>query len=197
MRAKLATPVALAGAAGVFIGLFLITGSLLWSLILAALASLGLYLMLDDRTPVEVSDGEYAEDASRKMDDALKAVRHIKSLLPQVQSPSVKHSLQQACEVVPELLNRVRKTAPNSLYSSAATLNGHLLSLTGVIEQYLDIQAKPQFYQDPGTLMRGGEEAIARFTSFAVESVRLVNQGDVAQYQANLETVAPPQLPTL
>jgi hypothetical protein len=197
MRAKAATPLALATAAGVFVVLFLLTRSLLWAPVLAALAAVGVYFMLDDRTPAQVADGDYAEDADEKASEALRIIKQLKGLLTQVRSPSVQYSLQQACDAVPELLARIRKTAPNTLYSSASALYGHLVSLSGVVEQYLDIQNKPPFYRDPQALMGGGEQAIQRFTEFTIESVRLVNQGELAQYQANLETVAPPKLPEL
>jgi hypothetical protein len=197
MRAKAATPLALATAVGVFIGLFAFTHSFLWSPVLALAAAFGVYFMLDDRTPAQVADGDYAEDADDKAQEVLRIVKQVKGLLNQVQSPTVRHSLQQACEAVPELLNRIRKTAPNTLYSSSSTLYGHLVSLSGVVEQYVDIQNKPAFYRDPHALMQGGELAIQRFTDFTIESVRLVNQGELAQYQANLETVAPPKLPEL
>jgi hypothetical protein len=197
MRAKAATPLALVTAVAVFGVLFLFTHSFLWAPLLAVVAAFGVYFMLDDRSPAEVADGDYAEDANDRAGDVLRIVKQVKGLLNQVQSPAVRHSLQQACEAVPELLTRVRKTAPNTLYSSASTLYGHLVSLSGVVEQYLDIQNKPAFYRDPHALMQGGELAIQRFTEFTIESVRLVNQGELAQYQANLETVAPPQLPEL
>src|SRR5262249_17778631 len=100
-------------------------------------------------------------------------------------------------ETVPELFARTRATAPDSLYSTASQLGAHLESLRGVVVQYLDIQRKPAFYTDPDGLRRSGEEAIRRFAEFAQENVRLVNQGDIARYRANLETVAPPALPAL
>jgi hypothetical protein len=70
-------------------------------------------------------------------------------------------------------------------------------SLAGVVRQYLDIQRKPSFYRDPDALKLSGDDAFRRFTEFAFESVQLVNQGDIATYRANLETVAPPRLPDL
>ena len=72
-----------------------------------------------------------------------------------------------------------------------------MASLVGVVRQYLDIQRKPSFYRDPDALRQSGEDAFRRFTQFASESVQLVNQGDIATYRANLETVAPPTLPDL
>lgn len=196
-RSRLATPLALLTAAVVFIGAFLATRSLLWSPLLAAVASIGVYMMLDDRSAAQVRDSEYAEDADRKADEALLVVRKIKSLLNGVNSPTVKHSLQEACEHVPELLTRVKQTSPNSLYSTASQLAAHLSSLEDVVEQYLDIQRKPAYYREPLALMASGEQAISRFTEFTIDSLRLVNQGDIAQYQANLATVAPPKLPEL
>ena len=123
--------------------LFAVTGSLLWSPLLAALAALGLYLMLDDRTPNQVRDDDYAQDADRKVEEVLRTVREIRGSPARSLSPSAKHSLQQACDYVPELLTRVRQTSPNSLYSSASQLGAHLTSLAGVVDQYLDIQRKP------------------------------------------------------
>ncbi|WP_155390529.1 ATP synthase subunit B family protein [Catellatospora paridis] len=197
MMRKVATPLALLVAVGVFGGLFSVTGSLLWSPLLAALCALGVYLMLDSRTTSQVRDDEYGADADRKADEVVRAAKEVRKLSRDVASPSVKHLLQQAAEFVPELLERVRATSPNSLYSSASQLGAHLQSLQGVVRQYLDIQRNPTFYHDPAALLAGGEQAVQRFTEFTIDSLRLVNQGDLAQYQANLQTVAPPKLPQL
>jgi hypothetical protein len=195
VRHRLATPLSLLVAVAVFTVMYLITGSLLASPVLAAVAALGAYLMLDDRTPVQVSDDRYEQDAERKVDEALEVIGDIRKRLKEVASPGAKHSLQQACDTVPELLSRVKATSPSSLYSSASQLSAHLSSLSGVLVQYLDIQRKPAFYHNPADLLHGGEQAFARFAEFSLDSVRLVNSGNLAQYQANLETVAPPKLP--
>ncbi|MCP2322786.1 hypothetical protein HDA40_001293 [Hamadaea flava] len=197
MRGKLAAGAALVAAVGIFVGVFVVTRSLLWSPLLAAAGAVGLYLMVDSRRPSEVSDDEYAADAEKKMEEALRTIREIRRGLKDVASPTAKHLLQQACEQVPELLARVKARSPNSLYSSASQLGAHLTSLSGVLTQYLDIQRNPSFYTDPAALMSGGEAAFDRFAQFTLDSLRLVNSGDIAQYQANLETVAPPKLPTL
>jgi hypothetical protein len=197
VRARLATPVALVAAVALFVGAFAVTGSLLWSALIAAGGALGLYLMLDARTVNEVRSDDYAEDAERKMEDTLRLVRDLRKLSRDVTSPAARGSLESACQYVPELLNRVKANSPNSLYSSASQIGGHMESLLGVVRQYLDIQRKPQLYANPEALKASGEEAFRRFTTFAFDSVQLVNQGDMATYRANLETVAPPQLPEL
>lgn len=194
---RVAAPLALLVAVGTFAGLFAATGSLLWSPLLAALAALGVYLMADSRTPAQVRDDEYGADAGRKADEVRQAAKELRKLSRDVASPSVKHLLQQSAEYLPELLDRIRATSPNSLYSSASQLGSHAQSLLGVVRQYLDIQRNPAFYPDPAALLAGGEQAVQRFTEFTVDSLRLVNQGDLAQYQANLQTVAPPKLPQL
>lgn len=197
MRGRVAAGVALVAAVAVFAGVFVVTQSLLWSPILAGAAALGLYLMIDGRRPHEVSDDEYEADADRKVEEALRAIREIRKQINSIQSPSARHLLQQSCDYVPELLDRVKKRSPNSLYSSASQMGAHVASLAGVVTQYLDIQRNPNFYTNPTALMQGGETAFQRFAEFTVDSLRLVNSGDIAQYQANLETVAPPKLPSI
>jgi hypothetical protein len=197
MRGKLAAPVALVAAVAAFTGIFLISGSLLWSPIVAIVAALGLYLMIDDRSHVEVADDTYAEDAQRKTDEVLKLVKEIGRLAKDVRSPSARGSLESACRLVPELLNRVKANSPNGLFSSASQLGAHLSSLHGVLTQYLEIQRAPDFYKNPAALQASGELAFLRFSEFAFDSVQLVGQGEIAQYRANLETVAPPKLPQL
>ena len=197
MRGRVATGAALVTAVAVFAGVFAVTGSLLWSPVLAAAAAFGLYLMIDSRRPHEVSDDEYEADADRKVEEALRVLREIRKQIKDVQSPSVRNLLQQSCDYVPELLARVKKSSPNGLYSSASQIGAHVSSLSGVLTQYLDIQRNPTFYSNPAALMHGGETAFQRFTEFTVDSLRLVNSGDIAQYQANLETVAPPKLPSI
>jgi hypothetical protein len=187
----------LLAAVGIFVGVFVVTHSLLWSPVLAALGAVGVYLMIDSRRPHQVSDDEYEADAEKKMEAALKVVREIRRNSRDVASPTAKHLLQQACDYVPELLDRVKARSPNSLYSSASQLGAHLTSLSGVLTQYLDIQRNPTFYTDPAALLSGGEAAFGRFAEFTIDSLRLVNAGELAQYQANLETVAPPKLPQL
>jgi hypothetical protein len=193
----LAAPAALVAAVAVFAGVFVLTQSLIWSPLLAVAAAFGLYLMLDDRSALRVQSDDYAGEADEKVDDALGVIRGIAKLAKQVNAPSAREALESACRYVPELFDRVRAKSPNSLYSTASQIGGHLRSLDGVVRQYLDIQAKPVLYTDPEGLKKSGEQAFQRFADFALNSVRLVNQGDIAQYKANLDTVAPPQLPEL
>ncbi|PZG16715.1 hypothetical protein C1I95_16945 [Micromonospora craterilacus] len=197
MRRKLAAPVALAAAVAVFTGVFAATTSFLWAPLLAVAAALGVYFMLDDRSPAQARGDDYLDEARAKVEEALKVLRGIERLSREVQAPVARAALQSACRYVPELFDRVRAAAPNSLYSTASQIGGHLTSLDGVVRQYLDIQGKPVLYTDPEALRHSGELAFERFAAFTLDSVRLVNQGDIAQYRANLDTVAPPKLPEL
>ena len=197
MRRRLAAPVALVAAVAVFGIVFALTRSVLWSPILAVAAAFGVYLMLDDRSQAQASSDDYADEAQQKVDEALKLIRGIERLARDVKAPGARKALESACHYVPELFARVRAKSPNSLYSTASQIGGHLQSLDGAVRQYLDIERQPVLYSDPRTLRTSGEEAFQRFADFALDSVRLVNQGDLAQYRANLDTVAPPKLPEL
>ncbi|GIG94355.1 hypothetical protein [Plantactinospora mayteni] len=197
MRGKLAAPVALATAVAVFTGTFVLTGNFLWAPLLAMAAAVGVYLMVDDRSPAQARSDDYLDEARAKVAEALAILRGIERLHPDVQAPAARTALESACRYVPELFDRVQARSPNSLYSTASQISGHLSSLDGAVRQYLDIQRKPVLYADPEALKRSGELAFERFAAFALDSVRLVNQGDIAQYRANLDTVAPPKLPEL
>ena len=197
MRHRFATPVALAAAVLVFAAVYALTGSLLWAPVLAVVSAFGAYLMLDDRSRTRVHDDSYHDDAREKVAEALTVARHIAKLSRQVQAPLARTALEESCRYVPELFERVQARSPNSLYSTASQIGGHLRSLDGAVRQYLDIQRKPVLYTDPEALKTSGEAAFRRFADFALDSVRLVNAGDIAQYRANLETVAPPTLPEL
>lgn len=197
MRGRLATGAALVAAVAIFTVVYLVSGSLVWSPLVAFAGAIGIYLIVDARTPSQVAKDSYVEDAEKKAAEVLATVREIRKLAREVLAPTARGSLEQACQYVPEILDRVRVTAPDNLFSSAANIGGRVTSLLGVVRQYLDIQRKPTFYKNPQVLQREGEEAFGRFTQFAFDSLQLVNQGDMAAYRANLDTVAPPKLPEL
>ena len=66
-----------------------------------------------------------------------------------------------------------------------------------MVTTFADIERNPSFYPDPTQQLTQGEQAVQRFVAFSLDSIRLVNQGDLAQYKANLATAAPPVMPTL
>jgi hypothetical protein len=197
MRARIAAGGALVATVVAFVITFLVTGSLLWTVPLSAAVGLGVYLMADGRSRTQVALDTYTDDADRKAAEALRTLAEVRKLSREVRTPAARGSLEAADQYVTELLDRVRASSPDSLYSTASTLGAHLQSLLGVVRQYLDIQRKPALYKQPEQLQSSGEEAFRRFAEFAFDSIQLVNQGDLASYRANLATVAPPKLPEL
>ena len=195
MRHKLAAPTGLVTGVVVFAGVLLATRSVLWPSLLAVAAAVGVYLMLDDRSPTRVASDSYLDEANAKVEEALRTLRGVRRLAHDVRAPAARASLDAACRYVPDLFDRVRTVSPNTLYSTASQIGAHLVSLDGAVRGYLDIQRNPVLYQHPEALLSSGESAFQRFADFTLDSVRLVNQGDIGQYVANLETVAPPKMP--
>lgn len=164
--------------------------------VLAVLAGLGTRLALA-RTPAQISDESYREDARELVEQCEGLVDQIRKAARGVRSPSLRAQVERVGQVVPELLRRVERTSPTSLYSSASQLREHLTSLRGVVATYAEIEANPSFYDRPTAQLTAGEQAVDRFVDFTLDNIRLVNQGDVATYQSNLATVAPPEMPKL
>lgn len=163
---------------------------------LGLLAAIGVGVLLVPTT-AQIRDAEYASDAKDRAAACRALLRQIAQEAGTLHSPSMRQLVRQTQQVVPDLLDRVAATSPTSLYSSASQLEGHLQSLLGVVRTYVDVEAKPTYYTRPEKMLQQGEEATRRFVDFAIDSIRLVNQGDIAEYRANLETVAPPTMPTL
>lgn len=197
---RLATPLALAGAVVAFVLFFALLGGAAPLVrvgvpaIIAALVAVGTRFMLS-RTPGQITDDSYHEDAREQVAAVRQHLAELARVGRGVRSPAIRRGVQQAGHDVAELLRRVEAASPTSLFSSAAQLGGYVQSLVGVVTQFADVEANPRFYDNADALLAGGELAMRRFNEFAVESIRLVNQGEIAEYQANLDTVAPPELP--
>ncbi len=164
--------------------------------VLAVLGATGTYLMLG-RTDAQLQADDYSADARAKVVEVSATLRQVTAEARRIRDPQIQAALARATEVMPELLDRIAETQPSSLYSSAARLGGHMKSLLGLVEQFADIEEHPEYYHDAPRLLADGRAAVERFDQFAIDSIRLVNQGDMAEYQANLDTVAPPEIPTL
>lgn len=194
--------VALGVAALTFVGMFAVLAQatdlirLAGPTVLAVLAALGTKLMLT-RSAAEITDHAYREDSRDQMKACLDLVGQIRASARQVRSASLKHQVHRMAQVVPDLLRRVERTSPSSLYSSSSQLRAHLESLDVVVRTFADIEGNPAYYDQPERQLASGEQAVARFVEFATDNIKLVNQGDLAAYQANLATVAPPKMPSL
>lgn len=199
---RLAVPAALVAAVAIFAGFFvLLTGAnplvqLGLPALLAAGGAVGTYLLLG-HTKAQADSAAYGVEARGKVREVTQKLDRASGIAKHINNPAVRADVAQAVRLVPELLRRVAEAQPNSLYSSASKFGGHASSLLGIVEQYADIERNPDFYQDAPRLLTEGQAALSRFTEFAQSQMRLVNQGDMAEYQANLDTVAPPQLPSL
>lgn len=203
MIKRYATPIALGVAVGVYLAFFfLLAGDdgLLLRLAapagLAAVAAAGVWFMLS-RTAAEVQQDNYAEMSREK-------VRRISELLAEaartsgrVRDARVRDGVELARHQVPELLARIEQSDPTGLFSSASKFEGHVESLVGLVKKYADIEARPRYYDDPESMLADGIAAVDRFNEFTVESIRLVNQGAMSEYKANLQLVAPPEIPQI
>lgn len=164
--------------------------------VFAALTAVGVHLMTRP-TAAQIDQDAYHRDAATKVNQITTELSRIESHAYRISNLNVQAALVRASATVRELLDRLAETQPTSLYSSASTLHGHVSSLVGLVEQYVDIERQPQYYTDAERLLADGETAVLRFDEFVLDNIRLVNSGDMAEYQANIATVAPPAIPRL
>ncbi|WP_040160564.1 hypothetical protein [Nigerium massiliense] len=201
MIRRWANPLALATATVVFLVFYVALASagpvvqLALPAVLAAAAATGVWVMLG-RTPAQITDDAYHDDAEAMARQVGTTLDAVSSAARTIRSPTVRADVAQIAKQVPELVRRTREEAPTSLYSTSARLNGHLQSLHGVVTRYAEIEAQPTFYPGAHELLTDGEAAVRRFKEFTLKSIQLINSGGIADYRANLDTVAPPSIPT-
>lgn len=202
MIRRYSTVFALTTAVVVYVVMFLLLGqSDLWlrltaSVVLAAGSAIGVQFMAG-RTRGELEADAYEDDAKALVRKTNALLAQADGLARQLSDPGLRAAIGRSRRTVAELLGRVEEDQPTSLYSSASKFAGHAESLLSVVDAYVDIERHPAYYRDAPALLEQGAQAIRRFDEFAIESIQLVNQGDMADYQANLNTVAPPAIPKL
>lgn len=202
MIRRYATPIALASAVAIYVVLFLLLGNsdvllrIAAPAALAAIGAIGVKFMLS-RDQAQIEDDNYRDDAKALASKVKREMAEASAMAHAITDAEIQSAITRASRTVPELLARVEEDQPNSLYSSASKFDGHVSSLKGVVESYVDITQHPDYYKDAPALLKQGKQAILRFDEFTIETMQLLTQGDMAEYQANLDTVAPPAIPKL
>jgi hypothetical protein len=182
---RFAVPLALVGGAITFvIAYFLLRNAnwsvlpaLLISLVLFALATLGIWYMADSRSSRQVELDAYALQAEQKVQVVLRQVQQIRQLSQNIQTHPTVTQLQRMCGDVEELLRRIRQQNPTSLLSAATTLEGYIASIEPLVEKYIDIQAYRRYYENPDQKLREIQGCFSSFDGYLVESIKLINHG--------------------
>lgn len=196
------TTIALTATVVVYVVLFLLLGNsepllrVLAPAAFALVAGFGTKMMLG-RNQAQIEDDAYHDDARSLANDVRREMREVLALGVSLPDAEARQAIERAGKTVPEILDRVEEDQPASLYSSASKFHGHVESLKGVVEAYIDIMEHPDYYRDASGMAAQGKAAMLRFDEFTIETMQLLTQGDVAEYQANLDTVAPPAIPKL
>jgi hypothetical protein len=182
---RFAIPLALAGGAITnVIAYFLLRNAnwsvlpaLLISLVLFALATVGIWYMADSRSSRQVELDAYTLQAEQKVQVVLRQVQQIRQLSQNIQARRTMTQLQRMCSDVEELLCRIRKQNPTSLLSAATTLEGYIARMEPLVEKYIDIQAYRRYYEDPDQKLREIQGCFSNFDGYLVESIKLINHG--------------------
>jgi hypothetical protein len=151
--------------------------ALLISLVLFALATVGIWLMADSRSARQVEMDAYALQAEQKAHAVLEQVQQVRSLLQRIQNYQSRTTLNEMCNDVEELLRRIQKHYASDLLSSATTLDGYIIRMLPLIEKYIDIEGYARYYESPQQKLQEIQEGFQSFDNYLVNSIKLINQG--------------------
>ncbi len=177
--------IALGGGAIIFVIAFLLLQSAHWSvvaallisLVLFALATVGIWLLADSRSTRQVEMDAYTLQAEQKSSTVLRQVQQVRSLLQRIHNSQAKALLNEMCSDVEELLRRIQKHHSSDLLSSATTLDGYIVRMLPLIEKYIDIEGYARYYENPSQKLQEIQEGFQSFDGYLVNSIKLINQG--------------------
>jgi predicted PurR-regulated permease PerM len=193
------------GAAAFIAALFLLQAIANWSVLAALigaivafiLAAAGAWLIADSRGTQQLQLDAYAVETQQKMQEALAKLAALRAYIPQIHDQETAHLLGQVCDDVEKLFERIRTNNANSLLSSAVIMSGHLTSLQWVFDQYIDIQQNPRYFDNPAEKFQKGGEALRSFDQYVMNSIRLLETGQNAQFEVAIKQLEASQYSAL
>jgi hypothetical protein len=196
--ARFATPIALiAGVIAFVLGLVMAralgwTGlqALVLAIVACVLVALGVWLISDTRTRAQVLGDEYRSQAEAKAREVEAKLGGFRKQAQSIHDPGLGTLVNQICDDVDVLLNRVRATNPNTLQSTADIMLGHLNNLGVVVDEYVAVRNGPQYYDNPTKILSDDKESIQGFHDFVTASIKLINQGQVLGADASRQMLA-------
>ena len=161
------------------------------------LAAVGSWLIVDSRSGQQLQLEAYALETQQKMREALTKLAALRAYIPQINDQETARLLGQVCDDVEKLFERIRTNNANSLQSSAVIMSGHLTSLQWVFEQYVDVQQYPRYFDNPDEALRKGAQALRSFDQYVVNSIRLLETGQNAQFEVAIKQLEASQYSAL
>ena len=206
LRTRFAIPLALVGGAIVF---FVLLNQLLnqayWpflpavvvSLVVCLIAAAGLWFVLDSRPGSQVEIDAYSVQAETELFGIRRQADRITDYARRIEKTDTAQLLRQTHDDLIVLLDTLEKKNPNARLSAATVLNGHMENLLRVLDQYVDIEQRPRFFDNPDGKKQQAEEGIKSFDTFLINSVKLLEQGDNIGFEAALKMLQPMQYTAL
>lgn len=178
----------------VFFGLAATTGQVVAALVLGFVLGVAAIFVTHGLFPSSPELDYYRTDARRrvkKLHAAVERIRRSANGLPAYGKSGMREILNEGCQAVVDLVHLTQEKEPGSVARTAARLYNYLLDVEGVLEQYLQVQASSNYYDNAEELIRQGEKGFVTFRDFAINSIRQVNAGQIMAYKASLEKLEP------
>jgi len=198
---RVAWPVALLAALGVFYLLYGVLQLPLWiSGLLAIIAFVALYLIFDPRTQKQLELQGYQADTQAQMRKVLDELRDIQQIDRKIPQGPVNQSVMHITQLAQSLLTQVQQKRPNELLSAVSAVDYRMGKLRDALNTYVDILQDPtKQSQDKyaGISQRITTQTLPALEQWLGNNIDRLNAGDILQLEVNLDQLEASQYEAL
>jgi hypothetical protein len=129
----------------------------------------------------------YTFEVARNEPGIYRNLRIIQSKIGNIKDRAVVQTLSDICKNTPALLDRTKKNQPNDMLSAVTMINQWLETLTGTLDQYIDVQDNPNFHESPGVRLEKAKNAFIGVNAMFLNSIRLLEKGENVKFDVALK----------
>lgn len=127
----------------------------------------------------------------RSPDQLRDELRGILDRRAQIRDQALRETITRLVQDTEELFKRLRANAKPAAVDEATTnFESHLQSLLSVLDQYIDVQNNPRYYEHPADALHDGREAIDGFAEYALNSARRAGRQNLTAFRVNTKILS-------
>jgi hypothetical protein len=124
---------------------------------------------------VDKSDGQRDGTERVKLRGPDRIRDELRSILdkrPAINDRDLRDTITQLVHDTEEVFRRLERNSPDQVNTSVVAFEQHLQSLIRVLDQYVDVQNNPRYFENPQKALQDGREAVAGFATYVLRSAQ-------------------------